>query len=108
MRMQHCYVQLKHYYELDIIVDAICCCLQDGKSALMIASNEGSTPAVVRLIEAGAELDLTDEVNQDTFIASHSSVCLYGCVLAHMCMLGLHASVPICICTHSYLYNHIY
>ena len=40
-------------------------CTQNGNSALMMAAREGSTKVVSLLLEAGANIDLQNEVIED-------------------------------------------
>jgi len=41
-----------------------CCCLQDGSSALMVASENGHVEVVGKLTAAGAKLDLLKKVRE--------------------------------------------
>ena len=60
------YMIYVHNYHAEAISEVVLCVvvfLQDGHTALMIAADEGHESIVERLLAAGANIDLQDQVS---------------------------------------------
>ena len=66
------------YSEYQCVSYYTCLSSQDGNSALMWAAREGETDVVVKLIKAGAKLNLQNKVQR------LSILCMFATYIQHM------------------------